>query len=89
MDLRHKVVSGFSWMAGGKLVGQLFSWGVTLVVIRLLTPSDYGLMALATLVLTFLNLAAELGLSSALVQRKTITEEIVKQCFGLILIFGG
>lgn len=87
MELKQKVVSGFSWMAGGKLVGQIFSWAVTLVVIRLLTPGDYGLMALATLVLTFLNLAAELGLTSAIVQRKTITDEIVKQCFGLILIF--
>lgn len=74
-------------MAGGKLAGQIFSWAVTLIVIRLLSPGDYGLMALATLVLTFLNLAAELGLSSAIVQRKTITDKIVRQCFGLILIF--
>lgn len=86
MELKRKVVSGFGWMAGGKFVGQIFAWSVTLIVIRLLSPGDYGLMALATLVLTFLNLAAELGLSSAIVQRKNITDDIVKKCFGLILI---
>jgi len=73
-------------MAGGKLVGQLFSWVVTLVVIRLLSPGDYGLMALATLLLTLLNLVAELGLSFAIVQIENLTEKITKQCFGMILV---
>ena len=87
MVLRDKVLSGFGWMAGTKILSQAFSWAVTLIVVRLLSPGDYGLMAMATLVLTFLNLVSEMGLSSAIVQRKDISESIIRQCFGLILIF--
>ncbi len=87
MNLRKKVLSGFGWMAGTKLLSQIFSWVVTLVVVRLLSPGDYGLMAMATIVLTFLNLVSEMGLSSAIVQRKHITQKIVRQCFGIILLF--
>lgn len=86
MELRQKVLNGFGWMASTKLLGQIFSWAVTLIVVRILTPGDYGLMAMAALVLTFLNLVSEMGLSSAIVQQKTITEEIIRRCFGMILI---
>jgi O-antigen/teichoic acid export membrane protein len=86
MELKQKVVHGFGWMAGGKFVGQLFSWAVTVIVIRLLTPGDYGLMALATLLLTLLNLIAELGLSFAIIQIENLTEKITRQCFGMILV---
>lgn len=86
MELKRKVVHGFGWMAGGKFVGQLFSWAVTVIVIRLLSPGDYGLMALATLLLTLLNLVAELGLSFAIIQIENLTEKITRQCFGMILI---
>ncbi len=87
MSLRKQVLSGFGWMAGTKLLSQVFSWTVTLIVVRLLSPGDYGLMAMATIVLTFLNLVSEMGLSSAIVQRKNITQNIIRQCFGLILLF--
>lgn len=86
MSLREKVFSGLRWTAGGRLASQLFTWAVTLVVIRLLTPSDYGLLSMATIFVQFLQLTAEIGLGPAIVQAKQIEERQLKQIFGLILL---
>ncbi len=86
MELRSKVLTGMKWVAGAKMASQLFSWTVTLVVVRLLSPADYGLMALATLVLSLLTLLAEMGLGAAIVQRTDLTKQQIRQSFGLILV---
>ena len=38
MSLRARVVSGLFWIGGTRLIGQILTWGITIVVIRLLTP---------------------------------------------------
>ncbi len=43
----QRVVRSFAWQGGAQLVGQLCTWVSTLIVIRLLVPSDYGLMSMA------------------------------------------
>src|SRR5947209_349260 len=47
--IRRTVVVSLLWQGSASLVGQLISWLATLVVIRVLSPSDYGLMAMAGL----------------------------------------
>lgn len=72
MDLRQKVLVGLRWSAGAKFLGQLITWIITLVVVRLLTPEDYGIMALAWIFVAFLTLLNELGLGASLIQRRDI-----------------
>src|SRR5262245_16090941 len=54
MGIRASVIHGLHWTAGGKLMAQLLTWGITIVVMRLLAPDDYGVMAMATFVGTFI-----------------------------------
>ena len=54
VSLRAQVISGFRWVAGMRLISQVFAWAVTIVVIRLLSPVDYGLLAMATVFIEFL-----------------------------------
>ena len=68
MSLRARVMSGLFWVGGTRLIGQILTWGITIVVIRLLTPGDYGLLAMATVFMGFLSLVAEAGLGPALTQ---------------------
>lgn len=49
-SVERQAIAGLKWIGGAKLVAQLCSWAITLVVVRLLAPGDYGLMALATVV---------------------------------------
>ncbi len=89
MNLKQKVVSGLAWSAGGRLVAQLLTWCITIVIIRLLSPEDYGLMTLAGVFVAFLALLNELGLGAAVVQRKDIDLPTLRSLFGLVLLVSG
>ena len=86
MSLRSQALSGFRWTASVRLLSQLVTWMITLVVIRLLAPADYGLLAMATVFVAFLAMFSELGLGAAIVQKADVDEELLKRAFGLILI---
>src|SRR5665647_184336 len=86
MNLRSQALSGLRWTASVRLVSQVITWAITLVVIRLLTPADYGLLAMATVFVSFLAMFSELGLGAALVQKADVDDELLKRAFGVILV---
>jgi O-antigen/teichoic acid export membrane protein len=85
-DLRGRVMSALRWSASARLLGQLFSWAVTIWVIRLLTPGDYGLMAMAAVLVAFLFGLNTLGLDAVLVQEEALDHEGRRQIFGLVIV---
>lgn len=86
MSLRSQALSGFRWTASVRLASQLITWGITLAVIRLLTPADYGLLAMATVFVSFLSMFSELGLGAAVVQKADVDEPLLRRVFGVILV---
>jgi O-antigen/teichoic acid export membrane protein len=89
MDIRQKVFSGLRWSTGAKFGAQLISWACTLVVMRLLEPRDYGLMAMSVAFVSFCTLLNEMGLGAALVQTRELTERMLRQVFGAVLVLNG
>jgi len=73
--LRKRLTAGALWTAGGRIAVNLIGLASTLVLARLLTPADFGLVAIATVVLSIANAATELSLSSALIQRQNPLRE--------------
>lgn len=86
MNMRSKVLLALRWSAGLRIVSQVATWAMTLIVVRLLSPSDYGLMALASIVLAFLLMINELGVGPALVQKKSVDTGDLRQAFGIALV---
>jgi O-antigen/teichoic acid export membrane protein len=83
--LRQRAVRGGAVVMITRLSAQVFQWAVTLLVVRLLLPDDYGMMTFAGLFLGFADLLAEMGIGKALVQRTELTQEDVAQGFTLSL----
>ena len=67
-------------------MGQVAAWAATIIVIRLLTPEDYALIAVASLVIGFSELLRELGLGAAIIQRDDIHEDELRSIFGLVIV---
>lgn len=86
MTLRAEILSGIKWTAGAKLCAQAFTWVITLVVMRLLSPEDYGLLAMATVFVTFLLVMAEAGMGPALIQKEDLERPQLQQAFAVIII---
>ncbi len=81
-----QVMSALRWSAVAKFGGQLVNWGITLIVIRLLTPADYGLVAMLTILFMFLNMLGDMGFGSSIAQAVDMEEREIRQTFGAALI---
>lgn len=86
MSIERQAVAALKWSTASKFAAQAIAWVVTLVVIRLLSPEDYGLMALATVFISIIATMAELGLGASIVQAKTITQRELASVGGAILL---
>lgn len=84
--LAEQVKGAVMWRTGSQLAGQLIAWASTFLVIRLLDPADYGLVAMTAVVLTFLSLLNGWGFSSALVRDTQIDERKIRQAFGMMIL---
>src|SRR6266576_263383 len=85
-NLDRSLAQGIAWTGGIKWLTQLVSWASTLIVARLITPTDYGLFAMAMVYAGFVQLVNELGLSLAIVQRRDLTTEQIAQLGGLAVL---
>ncbi|MBO9622302.1 MAG: lipopolysaccharide biosynthesis protein [Sphingomonas sp.] len=85
-SLKHQVRSAVLWRSGTQIAGQILAWGSTFVVLRLLSPSDYGLFAMTQVVLVLLNMLNGYGLASALIQRGEAGVQAQRQLFGMLLL---
>ncbi len=86
MTLREQALSGFRWTASVRMLSQVFTWALTLIVIRLLTPEDYGLVAMSTVFVLFLSAFSQFGLGAAVIQKTDVDVPILRRVFGATLV---
>ncbi|MBD2435659.1 lipopolysaccharide biosynthesis protein [Nostoc sp. FACHB-110] len=80
-NLRQKAIKGVFWSALDSWGRQVISIGVFLVLARLLGPQTFGLVALSTIFLNFLQIFLDQGLSQAIVQRQDLEKEHLDTAF--------
>jgi teichuronic acid exporter len=85
MDLRSGVAQALRWSFGARFATQVISWASTLLVIRLLQPEDYGIMAMVMSVLTLANRVNEGGLAASVIQK----QEIGRDDLGVVMTYSG
>jgi O-antigen/teichoic acid export membrane protein len=74
-DLRRAVVKGAAWSIAMRWTMRGLGLVSTVVLARLLTPADFGLMAMAMLVVAFVEAWLSFGLETALIQNQGATRE--------------
>jgi O-antigen/teichoic acid export membrane protein len=88
-DFGNRVRSAVFWRSGTQIIAQIISWAVTLAVLRILDPHDYGLFAMSAAVLVFLNFLNGYGFVSALIQSEHVDEIRIRQAFGMMILLNG
>jgi len=84
--LAAQVKGAVIWRSGSQIAGQLIAWSATFLVIRMLEPSDYGLVAMTGVMLAFLDLFNGWGFASALVRDDRIDKHRIGQVFGMLIL---
>lgn len=75
-DLQGRAISAALWSATGHWLARLITPVVFLVLARVLAPRDFGIAAVATMVIAFCQVVAEAGMGKVIVQRHAEGEDI-------------
>ncbi len=74
-SLKDKTVSGVGWSAADAFLGQGVMFLVGLVLARLLSPSEYGLIGIVSIFVVVLNGIVDSGFSNALIRKTNTTND--------------
>lgn len=80
--------SGACWTFGMVVSRQALNLGATVILARLLSPADYGLVAMVMTLTAFFQFFSDMGLSWATVQRSAVTRQQVDNLFWVNTAFG-
>ena len=86
MEVGKNVISGLKVGATLRLLAQIFTWLNTLLLIRLLTPDDYGLMAMAMAFIGVFALMGDFGVGKAIIQSEELTPQMLRQALTVNII---
>ena len=86
--LRHRILQAGGWAGAGFVLDKVIAAIQLMVVARLLTPADFGVMAAsATIVLAFMTIS-ELGLESALIAKTEVDREDLSVAWTIAIVRG-
>ncbi|HXB58876.1 MAG TPA: oligosaccharide flippase family protein [Candidatus Acidoferrales bacterium] len=88
-DLESRTVSGGFITAASQGIQFVLTLGSTMVLARLLTPRDFGLLAMVWTIMGFLRIFKDAGLSTATVQRDDINHTQVSNLFWVNVAVSG
>lgn len=92
-ELIDKTVKGTFWAYGAEVIAKVITPLSFIILTRVISPEEYGIVAVATTVLTFVNIISDLGTSQVIIQTpEADPEKFNKICnvgFWINVIFGG
>ena len=80
-DQKHSVLKGLSWSFKTQLFTQIINFIVGIFLMRLLSPDEFGKFAMVFIVISFLKLFSDFGLSAAIIQRKDPNNHYLSSAF--------
>lgn len=88
MGLKRDFSVGVFYTAIAKYSGIVIQLIITAVLARLLTPDDFGVVAVATILIQFFNTISEAGIGPAIIQKKNLIQQEICGLFTFTTILG-
>ncbi len=87
-SINKSLGSGILYTALARYSGIFFSIFIGAVLARLLSPEEFGIVALVTVFVTFFNLLSNFGIGQAVVQNQSLTDDDVQSIFSFSILLG-
>ena len=88
MSDRKVLAKGFFWSAVEKYSSLAVGLVISMILARLLTPKEFGTVAIATVIIQFLYMVSSMGIGPAIIQRKDLTELDLDNIFTFSCLIG-
>lgn len=87
-SLKRKTVSGVLWTGMAKMSMQLMLFVVTMILARLLSKEDFGIVGMAAIITVAIGMVNDKGLGMSIVQKKDVRKSHLSTMFWGSLAFG-
>jgi len=83
LELNRRLMSSSFWLALSGVANQFVSFVIFVVIARLVTPAEFGLVAMAALMIELMQILAIAGIADAVIQRPTLDDRAADSAFWL------
>lgn len=87
-DVKKNLISGVAYTAVAKYSGVLISLVVTAILARLIAPEEFGIVAIATVIIAFFAIFCDLGLAPAIIQKQDLDSKDLSNIFSFTIWMG-
>lgn len=88
MNLKNTVLSSVKWTTGSSIVNSIVQIIQLSLLARLLSPVDFGLIAIAMVVIGFSQLFIDMGVSNAIIYKQQVSDQQLSTLYWLNVIIG-
>jgi O-antigen/teichoic acid export membrane protein len=88
MSLKKRTIAGIEWSVAARVLKTLLQFLIFVVLVRLLAPKDFGLMAMIMVFSGFVSIFSEIGFGAAIIQKLDINENHLSSVFWVNLFLG-
>lgn len=88
LQRRNTLASGVFWIGLFRWTAQLLSWAIMLVIIRILSPADYGIIGMTTYFIALAGVLAEFGIGNAVLAVPKLTLPTYRQLHTVAVAIG-
>lgn len=85
-NLTKSIKTGFLYTALGKYGNMIIQLIINAILSRLLTPNDYGVVAVVTVFIVFFQMLADMGIGPAIIQSKSLDKKDIESLFTLSIV---
>lgn len=89
MTLREQAIKAVKWTSVSAVATTIIELPRLVILARLLSPQDFGLMAMVMVVIGFADVYTDLGISAAIIHRQDATREQLSSLYWLNIFAGG
>ena len=88
-SLDRSLVKSLAWTGSLSWLSQVVTWVATIAVARMLTPQDYGLVSMATVILGLFATVSEFGIQSTIVVMRDLDDRVIAQLNSVVVLSSG
>jgi len=88
LTITQKTSKALFWRGISQVINQVLRFIIQIVLVRLLKPEDFGLLAMVAVFFNFLALSGSIGLNTAIIQKKELSEEEISSVFWISVLLG-
>lgn len=87
-NTQNKIISGLGWSSFSSIINYILIFLRVFILVRFLSPDDFGIMALSLMLLAVMKQFSHVGLEQAVIQEEDVNERTINTVWTVSIIKG-